>query len=237
MNLMNLDFKTMPKLTIKTAKAYGVVTKGNSKIHGSTFSTDPKRCHVGQSLVNIEGSTCNKCYALKLAKVYPTAAKSWSDNLDLFRAAVANDQLVEWCEAIAHQIQKHSDLKVKKGISGAGYHRWFTAGDLDSIDMLRAFVVVAQILPNIKFWLPTREKALISSYKASLGIVPPNLCIRVSSAMIDGSPVKTANTSTVHKVGNKAYGFTCPAQKQEGNCGQCNNCWNSEIKNVSYELH
>ena len=62
--------ENVKKLTIKAAKAFGVVTKGNSKIHGSTFSTDPKRCNVGQKLVNVKGSTCESCYALKLAKVY-----------------------------------------------------------------------------------------------------------------------------------------------------------------------
>lgn len=225
------------KLTLKQAKAFGVVTKGNSKIHGSTFSTDPKRCKVGSKLVNVKGSTCNKCYALKLAKVYPSAAKSWADNLDLFRAAVKNDQLLEWCEAIAHQIDSISKNKVKKKVSGALYHRWFTAGDLDSVEMLRAFVKVAEMLPHIKFWLPTREKAIVNQYKATLGIVPTNMVIRVSAAMVDAKPLKTANTSTTHNKGNKASGFNCPAQKQNGSCGDCSQCWNKETKNVSYELH
>lgn len=227
----------MKNLTLKAAKRFGVVTKGNSKIHGSTFSTDPKRCHVGSKLVNKEGSTCSKCYALKLAKVYPSAAKSWSDNLDLFRQAVASDQVPEWCEAIAFQIKKISELKAKKGLSGANYHRWFTAGDLDSIDMLRAFVKVAQILPEIKFWLPTREKAIVSQYKAALGVVPDNMVIRVSSAMIDAKPLAMPNTSTTHTKGSKSFGFECPAQRQKGNCGNCSECWNAKVKNISYEVH
>ncbi len=223
--------------TLKQAKTFGVVTKGNSKIHGSTFSTDPRRCHVGQTLVNIEGSTCSNCYALKLAKVYPSAAKSWADNLDLFRAAVEGDYVPEWCEAIAFQINKISELKAKKGLSGAMFHRWFTAGDLDSLDMLRAFVKVAQLLPHIQFWLPTREKAMVSSYKALLGEVPPNMVIRVSSAMVGGAPLDMANTSTTHNKGAKVYGFNCPAQTQGGNCGDCSTCWSPNVKNISYELH
>jgi hypothetical protein len=228
----------MKKLTLKAAKQYGVVTKGNSKIHGSTFSTDPKRCHVGSKLVNVEGSTCNKCYALKLAKVYPSAAKSWADNLDLFRSAVDNDAILEWCEAIALQIDAISKNKVKKKVSGALFHRWFTAGDLDSVDMLRAFVKVAEMLPHIKFWLPTREKAIVSQYKAALGVVPANMVIRVSSAMVGTIPLlHPDNTSTVHKVNHTVWGFNCPAQKQGGNCGDCSKCWDTDTKNVSYELH
>jgi hypothetical protein len=227
----------MKKLTLKAAKQFGVVTKGNSKIHGSTFSTDPRRCNVGSKLVKVEGSTCSGCYALKLAKVYPSAQKSWSNNLDLFRLAVEMDSLLEWCEAIAHQINNISKLKIKKKVSGANMHRWFTAGDLDSIDMLRAFCKVAEMLPHIKFWLPTRERAIVSAYKASLGVIPSNMIIRISSAMVNSQPIDSDNTSTVHKKNNPVIGFNCPAQKQKGNCGDCSACWNTEVKNISYELH
>lgn len=227
----------MKKLTLKAAKQFGVVTKGNSKIHGSTFSTDPRRCNVGSKLVNVVGSTCSGCYALKLSKVYPSAQKSWSDNLDLFRNAVENDQVIEWCEAIAKQISNISNNKAKKGITGANMHRWFTAGDLDSIDMLRAFCKVAEMLPHIKFWLPTREKALVSRFKSSLNVVPSNMVIRLSAAMVDGAPLQADNSSTVHKKGTTPAGFNCPAQLQQGNCGDCSSCWNTEVKNISYELH
>lgn len=225
-------------MTIKAAKQYGVVTKGNSKIHGSTFSTDPKRCNVGQQLVKIKGSTCESCYALKLAKVYPSAAKSWADNLDLFRNAVNTDTVPEWCEAIALQINAISKNKLKREQSGAMYHRWFTAGDLDSMEMLTAFIKVANLLPHIKFWLPTREKALVARFKNALGVIPSNMIIRLSSAMVDGQPVNmTDNTSTTHGKGKEHFGFACPAQRQGGSCGDCSQCWNKKVKNVSYAIH
>ncbi len=224
-------------LTIKACKTFGVVTKGNSKIHGSTFSTDPSRCHVGSRMVNIKGSTCSNCYALKLANVYPSAQKSWSNNLDLFRHAVASDTVPDWCVAIAHQINAISRNKINKGIKGGNFHRWFTAGDLDSVDMLRAFVRVAELLPNINFWLPTREKGIVSRYRAALGTVPSNMVIRLSSAMIDSVPlVNMGNTSTTHKT-KGAIGYNCPAQNQGGNCGDCSACWSIDVKNVSYAMH
>ncbi len=224
-------------LTIKSAKVLGVVTKGNKKIHGSTFSTDPRRCHVGQRMVKIPGSTCSNCYALKLAKVYPSAQKSWSNNLDLFREAVSSDTVPDWCEAIAHQIGAISKLKQKNNKLGAMQHRWFTAGDLDSVDMLRAFVRVAELLPQISFWLPTREKGIVSRYRAALGQVPSNMVIRLSSAMVDASPLNNmGNTSTTHK-NIKPIGYACPAQFQQGNCGQCSACWDSSVLNISYAMH
>ena len=224
-------------MTIKAAKAFGVVTKGNAKIHGSTFSTDPKRCHVGQKLVNVKGSTCESCYALKLAKVYPSAAKSWADNLDLFRANVQADTVPEWCEAIATQINQISINKSTKKQTGALYHRWFTAGDLDSIEMLAAFVKVANLLPHIKFWLPTREKGIVNRFKNALGVIPANMVIRVSSAMVNGLPLAMDNTSTTHHTTEQAHGFNCPAQKQGGTCGECTACWTTTVKNVSYKVH
>jgi len=51
--------------------------------------------------------------------------------------------------------------------------------------------------------------------------------------MIDQPAVKSwPNTSTV-----VTSGATCPAPSQEGQCKDCRNCWNKEIKNVSYGQH
>jgi hypothetical protein len=144
---------------------------------------------------------------------------------------------MEWCEAIAKQISSISANKVKKGKTGANMHRWFTAGDLDSVDMLRAFVQVAALLPDIKFWLPTREQGIVSRYKSLLGFLPENLTIRISSAMVDSKAPKYTNTSTVHGKTSQAIGFNCPAQTQGGSCGDCASCWDKDVKNISYKLH
>lgn len=228
----------MQKITIKQAKTLGVVTKGNSKVHGSTFSVNPRSCNVGGKLVNVKGSTCSGCYALKLAKVYPSALASWDNNLNLWLNALASDP-VAWIDSMVIQINKLSDNKAKKGEKGAGYHRWFAAGDLPNMDALRAIVEVAKRTPHIKHWLPTREKALVKSYLATnLEGFPQNLNVRVSAAMVDGEPLKFngATTSTVHNA-KSAKGFACPAYEQDGSCGDCTACWSKDVANVSYKKH
>jgi hypothetical protein len=225
--------------TIKAAKQIaGVVTKGNSKVHGSTFSVNPFECKVGSKLVTIKGSTCSKCYARKLGKVYPSALKSWDNNLSVFRTHAENDTLHLWIEGITKQILKLSANKTKAGLVGANYHRWFAAGDLDSLDMLRAIVEVAKQTPHISHWLPTREKGLISKFLATnLNGFPTNLVVRVSATMVDSKPMKGfINTSTVHKT-QKPLGLPCPAYEQGGSCDTCTACWKQDIKNISYKQH
>lgn len=228
--------------TLKQLKLVGVVTPGNKKIHGSTWSTSPAFCNVGGKLINKPGSVCHKCYAVKMGKVYPSADKSWTNNLMLFRRAVLDDTVIDWCESVAAQIIRISANKTKKGLKGANFHRWFSAGDIDSITMLRAIIKVCELTPSINHWLPTREKGILSEYlNHTLEPLPVNLNIRLSGAMIDGSIPAThsaVTSSTVHTKG-KAKGIECPSYKpaNKGSCGDCSMCWNKKIENISYLKH
>ena len=224
-------------MNMKQAKHFGVVTKGNSKIHGSTFSTDPLACNVGQKLRNIAGSTCQKCYAIKLGKVYKSAQKSWEDNLYKWVDALETDP-VGWIEAVSFQINRLSENKMKKGQAGAGLHRWFAAGDIPSVDALRSIVEVCKRTPNVRHWLPTREKGIVNQYlSVNPDVFPENLTVRVSAAMIDGLPPESIDcTSTVHK-DKPAVGMVCPAYSNGGSFGPCTACWDKSVKNVSYKVH
>ena len=78
---------------------------------------------------------------------------------------------------------------------------------------------------------------MITTYLRDYGPFPSNLCVRVSSAMIDGAPLtKFPNTSTVHATVH-AFGYECPAHKQENKCGDCRACWDHSVPNVSYLGH
>lgn len=224
--------------TLKQAKSIVTVTKGNSKILGSTFSTSPFACKTGSRLQNIEGSTCHKCYAVKLAKLYPSALVSWDNNLDSFKTHLKNDKLDLWCEAVAYQINHWAEYKKKRNLKGANYHRWFSSGDLDSLEMLEAIIYIAKLTPNTKHWLPTRERGILRQFKNKLGVIPENLTIRVSDTKIDQQNTTNLGfvSSSVHKDG-AAKGFECPAYKNNGNCGDCSACWDKKVENVSYKLH
>ena len=121
---------------------------------------------------------------------------------------------------------------------GERFHRWFDSGDLQSVDMLRAIVMAAESTPTVAHWLPTREAAIVKSYKATYGEFPANLVVRVSSTMIGDKPIAGhANTSTVHRKGESPEGHSCPASQQGNACGSCRACWSHDVANVSYPLH
>lgn len=221
-----------PKLTLKAAHAMaGKISDRNSKMPGSTFAISAKRCNVGSKLVDVKGSVCDRCYALKLQKLRPSVDKGWEANY-MKATTLIDENPAQWVNACVFQI-KRSAAK-----SGENYHRWFDSGDLPSMSFLKAIVAVAEATPEIKHWLPTREAKLVKDYMAAEGSLPMNLIIRVSATMIGDKPVTShCHTSTVHRKGEQAEGHSCPASQQGGNCGECRACWSLDVFNVSYPLH
>jgi hypothetical protein len=49
--------------------------------------------------------------------------------------------------------------------SGEAYFRWHDSGDLQSLQHLLDIVRIAEQLPNVSFWLPTKEKGLVYKYR------------------------------------------------------------------------
>ena len=86
--------------------------------------------------------------------------------------------------------------------------------------------------PETKHWLPTREAQILKHIKVNE--VPRNLVIRVSSHMVDQGPASFWPwTSTVVTDGQ----HSCPASKQGNECKDCRQCWDRDIRNVSYGKH
>lgn len=225
----------MTTLTLREAvETSGKVSLGNSKMPGTTFAISAKRCHVGSKLAPVQGSTCNRCYALKLQKLRPSVDQGWEANyLKATRMIELNPET--WAKGAAFQIERGT-AKL-----GQPYHRWFDSGDLQSVAMLAAIVRVCELTPTIRHWLPTREAKFVRDYQEQGGILPPNLIIRVSSTMVGDGPRPEKfmlwRTSTVHKKGEHKHGHECPASKQGNSCGECRACWDDNVANVSYPLH
>ena len=216
--------------TVKSSQEYGKIGKGNSKMPGSTFSTDAFACKVGSKLAQVEGSVCASCYARKIQKLRPSVNKGWQANYIKSVTMIENNP-DKWAEAVAFQINR---IALK---TGENYHRWFDSGDLDSVAMLRAIVKAVKLTPHIKHWLPTREAKVVKEYHARYGQWPNNLIIRVSATMVGDKPISGHKyTSTVHRKGQEVHGYECPAPKQGNNCGDCRACW-SRTANVSYTKH
>lgn len=189
-----------------------------SKMPCNSYSINPANCKVGQKLARVKGSTCSDCYACKgnYKRYSSTMEKAWGKR-------EANLASMEWIEAMVELIQRRDR---------SGYFRWHDSGDLQSMKHLLAIIVIARRLPDIKFWLPTKEKRLVN---ALVGKIPNNLTIRLSAAMIDGKAPRTnLNTATVTTKPEQA---TCRSFEQSGKCGDCRKCWNKSINNIVYLYH
>lgn len=216
-------------LTLKAAKESVNISKGNSKMPGSTFAQDSFACKVGSKLAKVKGSVCESCYARKIQRLRPSVNQGWSANYEKATRLIATNP-DQWIKACVFQILRIADKTDEQ------YHRWFDSGDIDSVDQLEAIVQVCLATPDIAHWLPTRELAIVRQWQAQGGVIPSNLVIRLSAPMVDMRPVKGANTSTVHKQ-NAPHGYACPARTQGNQCGDCRACWDKSVANVSYPKH
>jgi hypothetical protein len=116
-------------------------------------------------------------------------------------------------------------------IKNQKYFRWHDAGDIQSEEHLLKIFEVCKRTPKTKHWIPTREAQFLKL--VSPEEVPDNLIIRMSSHMVDQSPVTFWPWTSTVKNGSG----TCPAPKQGGKCGSCRSCWDRKIPNIEYAKH
>ena len=108
--------------TLKAAKEQaGEVSTRNSKMPGSSFAISAKHCQVGGKLAQVAGSTCSRCYALKLQKMRPSVDMGWTNNY-LKATRLITENPAQWARAIVFQINKAAEK------TGERFHRWFDFG-------------------------------------------------------------------------------------------------------------
>jgi hypothetical protein len=179
---------------------------------GWSIGLPAKECKTGGKLQKVPGSVCFDCYALKGCYVFKVVQAAQYKRLAAIRSPL-------WTAAMALLI---NSKKAKE-------FRWHDSGDVQDEDHLTKIFAVCRLTPSIKHWMPTREAWV----KHFLSLCPSNLVIRFSAPMVDqAAPASWPNTSTV--VTAQA---TCPAPKQNNECGSCRQCWDSSIKNIAYGKH
>jgi hypothetical protein len=193
-----------------------------SKIPCHGYSISAKRCITGAKLRNVKGSICSICYALKGRYVFSNVQNA------LERRFASMENLPSWIAAMTIVIGHYEK---------SGFFRWHDSGDLQSLEHLEAIVEIAKNLPNIKFWLPTREYAIIGAFYQKYGKFPENLTVRLSSYMIAGAAPILASRYGVQASGVHKDAFNCPAPKQGGKCQDCRACWQRDTFNVNYKPH
>ena len=206
-------------MKVKEAKK---ITEGftrTSKMPGLSYSLPAWECKTGSKLRKVKGSVCSMCYALKGNYTrYPAIKAAQYRRLEAMKNPA-------WVDAMITVIKRQK------------YFRWHDAGDVQDLQHLNKIFTIAKATPATNHWMPTREAWI----KDHLDRCPKNLVIRFSPPMIDmKAPDSWPNSSSVISKDQKWFGATsvlCPAPKQDGKCGDCRQCWNPEIKNVSYWKH
>ena len=191
------------------------ITEGftrTSKMPGLSYSLPAWECKTGSKLRKVKGSVCASCYALKGNYTrYPAIKAAQYRRLEAMKHP-------DWVTAMAAVIKRQK------------WFRWHDAGDVQDQQHLQKIYEICRLTPETRHWLPTRE-AWIKDHLASK---PDNLVIRFSPPMVN----QRAPESWPHSSMVVDKGFhTCPAPAQGGKCLDCRQCWDPNIKTVSYGKH
>jgi hypothetical protein len=216
---MNATNTTLTNLTLSDT----------SKMPCKSWSVTALACNVGSKLAQVEGSICHGCYALKGFYRMPNVASTLHNRIALMKER-------NWWFAMVCKIRDEEK---------SGFFRWFDSGDLQSLKNLKDIVRIALALPEIRFWLPTKEYAIVSEYYELYGPFPPNLTVRLSAYMVDkNGPDSLAQNigvttsevcSSLSQVSESKT--VCPSSTQGNKCLDCRACWSQDVPTVVYRLH
>lgn len=217
---------TLGMATIKALQMQVGSLSNPSKMPGFGYSTPAKDCQTGSKLAKIVNSICSICYAKKGRYVFPNVQNAMQYRLDSLNK-------IDWIDCMVELISKKQS-KLPEG--QREFFRWHDSGDIQGVWHLEKIAEIARRLPEINFWLPTREYRFVREWLAT-ATKPKNLQIRLSAYMIDGKPpTELANRLGLTTSGVSQNGFNCPAPKQDNACGDCRACWTSD-ENINYKSH
>ena len=217
---------TLGMATIKALQMQVGSLSNPSKMPGFGYSTPAKDCQTGSKLAKIVNSICSICYAKKGRYVFPNVQNAMQFRLDSLNK-------IDWIDCMVELISKKQS-KLPEG--QREFFRWHDSGDIQGVWHLEKIAEIARRLPEINFWLPTREYRFVREWLAT-ATKPNNLQIRLSAYMIDGKPpTELANRLGLTTSGVSQNGFNCPAPKQDNACGDCRACWTSD-ENINYKSH
>lgn len=219
----------------------GLSAPGKMPCH--SYGLPAAECNVGGRLQKVENTTCSNCYALKGSyRMYPEVFPAQYRRLASVKLALTSEfEAARWVAAMVTLIGWRE--------RESGHFRWHDAGDLIppdrelSITHLDLLVRVAEALPWVEFWCPTREARTIRDWITENGPLPANLTMRESVPMVNRYPrtdrddgrVFSGVTTEPENLPDTAS--LCPAYTQNGECRDCRNCWNSDTPLIVYPLH
>ena len=205
-----------------------------SKLPCPSYSIPAEYCHTGTILRGIEGSVCQDCYACDNEKHTGWFIK------DRVMQPMTHRMLQvlfnpRWTKAMIFLLDHY----------WFEFFRWHESGDILSYHHFEQLCIIADAVPQTKFWLPTQEWNIIIEYWEKHGKIPlkqlhPNLIIRLSARMKnDSCPTWLAERLGVatSNVSSDMEKVDCPAHNHGQTCGDCRNCWKYDKMTVTYALH
>jgi hypothetical protein len=213
-------------IAIETLKGFNGGLSNPSKLPCFSYNIPAWECKTGKKLMKVVGSTCNKCYAMKGRYVFNITKNA------LYRRFFTIDKQM-WVEAMTLNIAL---------LENSGFFRWHDSGDIQDNTHLDRIAQIAKNLPEIKFWLPTREYGIVKSY----GNVPENLTVRESAHMVDSykevhnkiGSITVRNEAVLEQM-NLDNVAVCHATRTESShkCESCRGCWDKNVQTIAYLLH
>lgn len=208
--------------TKQTAWAYVGGLSEPSKMPCYSYSISAYTCKTGSKLAQRKDTVCSLCYAKRGNYPFPVVQNAHARRL----AAISQPY---WVEAMVTAISTSES---------SGHFRFHDSGDLINLGHLIKVCEVARRLPNIKFWLPTRESGILRAYKKAGFSFPKNLTIRYSAPRFEEGPPSDLLTELGIQGSNVSKSnWTCPIDKQDNQCLSCRKCWQKNIKVVTYRYH
>lgn len=223
-------------MTLKAARDIAGSLGKPSKMPGASYGLPISACNVGARLraqgpgTNAAGyvNPCGSCYAA--TGFYATFAKSVQASQHKRLAAIEDPQ---WVDAMI--------VLIRSATRSEPFFRWHDSGDLQGMAHLEKIVAIAQALPDVKFWIPTREARLVRDYGAIHGDFPPNLAVRISAMATPSAGSLDAGRifSTVSTSETPNGAQRCPASepKNPSVCGDCRACWDKSVSWIDYHAH
>lgn len=229
-------------MKVKDAEALTGGLGDPSKMPGRSWGIPASLCRRGGKLAEKEGTICFFCYARKGRYAFPVVQQALQRRYDLW----AEHREGAWKEAMVTLIRSQCKRMP--------YLRWFDSGDLQGAEMLRDIVEVCLAVPEVHFWMSSREMRTVFDWKKAGGEVPENLVIRLSADKVGGAPTALwPNVSCVEGSSGHAYAkaarklawypkgdnnnWFCPAPHQDNKCGECRACWDKDVVSVIYKQH
>tara|TARA_R110000751_G_scaffold62_1_gene271 strand:- start:2312 stop:3061 length:750 start_codon:yes stop_codon:yes gene_type:complete len=227
-----LDNCTSKAEVKKVLQGYNGGLSSPSKMPSFAYNIPAWECKVGSKLVNVVGSTCEKCYALR-------GRYNFSNVKDALYRRFETLQGKFWKESMVLSIAIFNHGKN----CDSGYFRWHDSGDLQSIKHFADICFIAEMLPEVKFWLPTREYSIVKSFAGS---IPVNLVVRYSAHM--NNSIKEVKNKLQNSIvidseemlpSLTMEGNVCHATRKESShqCEDCRKCWDSKVRTIAYLKH